>query len=62
MAEGNTKTKDSTTVRIWTEPKKKLQDVVRAMAAKEKRDVTEQELASKAVEEFYDRKKKALGL
>jgi hypothetical protein len=62
MSEETTKTKESTTVRIWTEPKKRLQDVVRKKAAKEGRDVTEQELVSKAVVALCEIEEKELGI
>jgi hypothetical protein len=62
MTGENAKTKDSTTVRIWTDPKKRLQNVVREKAAKEKREVTEIELVSKAVDALCKREEKKLGI
>lgn len=62
MATQTTKAQDSTTVRILTDPKKRLQNVVREKAAKEKRDVTEMELASQAVNEFCKKEEKKLGI
>jgi hypothetical protein len=62
MADGTQNKKKSTTVRIWTDPKKRLQDVVREKAARERRDVTEIELVSMAVDAFCKKEEKRLGI
>jgi hypothetical protein len=62
MAENNTKKRFSRTVRIWPEPKERLQKVQRRMADKEGREVTEAELVSKAVAAFCKREEPKLGI
>lgn len=62
MAQQPQKTKESTTVRIWMEPKKRLQNVARKKAARENREVTEAELTSMAVDQFCTKEEKKLGI
>lgn len=62
MEEETQKTQDSTTVRIWREPKKRLAKVARQKAAIENREVTEAELVSKAVEIFCTKEERKLGI
>jgi uncharacterized hydantoinase/oxoprolinase family protein len=62
MADGTQKTQDSTTVRIWRKPKERLQNVVREKSAKEKREVTEMELASAAIEAYCTKEERKLGI
>lgn len=62
MAEQPQKQGSGSTVRIWSEPKERLQKVVEAKAKKERRLVSEAELVSKAVEAFCDKEEKKLGL
>lgn len=62
MAGQSQKHGDSTTVRIYKNPKARLQKVVRARALKENRNVTEAELASEAVEVFCAREERKLGI
>lgn len=56
------KTKSSTTVRIWKEPKERLQNLAWTKSMKEKRTVTEAELSSLAVEQYCTKEEKKLGL
>lgn len=62
MTEGNTKTQESTTVRIGREPKERLQKLARQKAAKENRDVSEMELANAAVEAYCSKEERKLGI
>jgi hypothetical protein len=62
MTDQSQKTQESTTVRIAVEMKKRLQKVVRHKTAAEDRDVTEQELVSKAVETLCEIEEKQLGI
>lgn len=62
MAEQPQKTVSGSTVRIWDEPKKRLQEMVEARARKERRPVSEAEVVSKAIEALYKKDKKKLGL
>jgi hypothetical protein len=51
MAEETQKTQDSTTVRIYGKTKGRLKKVVRKIADKEERDVTELEIADELLNE-----------
>lgn len=62
MGQGNTKTQDSTTVRIGREPKERLQKVARNKAVKENREVTELELVNLAVEALCTKEERKLGI
>lgn len=62
MAEQPQKQVSGSTVRIWDEPKKRLQEMVEAKTRKERRPVSEAEVVSKAVEALYKKDKKKLGL
>jgi hypothetical protein len=62
MGDETTKTQESTTARIWTESKKRIQNVAREKAAREKRDVTECELLSIAADKYCDEEEPKLGL
>lgn len=56
------KTRKSTTVRIYEETKGRLQNVVFAKIGKEKRAVTEMDLASAAIDDFCKKEEKKLGI
>jgi len=62
MATHQQKTGSGSTVRIWDEPKERLQKVREAKAKKEKRLVSEAELVSKAVDALCDREEPKLGI
>ena len=62
MGQESQKLAGSEVVRIWKEPKKRLQEMVEARTRKERRPVSEAEVVSKAVEALYKRDKKKLGL
>jgi hypothetical protein len=62
MAQQTQKKRFSKTVRIWPEPKERLQKVQRKMADRESRDVTEAELVSKAVEAYCTKEERKLGI
>jgi hypothetical protein len=62
MAEGTQKWAGSEVVRIWREPKERLEKVREAKEKKEKRPVSETELVSKAVEKFCDKEEPKLGI
>jgi hypothetical protein len=62
MAQGTQKSKKYESVRIWEEPKKRLEKVMHEKALKENRRVTEVELASAAIEDFCKKEEKKLGI
>jgi hypothetical protein len=62
MAGGTQNHGTGSTVRIWNEPKERLQKVREAKAKKERRIVSEAELVSKAVEALCTKEEKRLGI
>lgn len=62
MAEQTQKSVTGTTVRIWNEPKKRLQKVRIKRQDKEGRPVSEAELVSKAVEAYCTKEERKLGI
>jgi hypothetical protein len=62
MGQESQKAAASEVVRIWKEPKKRLQEMREAKAKKEQRPVSEAELVSKAVDALYSKERTKLGL
>lgn len=62
MAEQTTKQASGSTVRIWSEAKERVQEMVEAKTKKERRPVSEAEVVSKAVEALHKKEKKKLGI
>jgi hypothetical protein len=60
MGEEAQKTKISTTVRIYAEPKDRLQKIVWKKTFKEGRKYTEAELVSKAVDDLCEKEERKL--
>lgn len=62
MAEQTQKAVSGSTVRIWNEPKERLQKVRERKEKKERRPVSEAELVSKAVEAYCTKEERKLGI
>ena len=62
MGDGTQKQASGNTVRIWTEPKKRLKKVCEEKAKKEQRIISEAELVSKAVNALCAKEERKLGI
>ena len=62
MEEQVQKTKESTTVRIYGKTKERLKKVVRRLADKDDRDVTDLEIADQILNEGLTKHERKLGL
>ena len=62
MGKEGQKTKKYESVRIWGEPKKRLENIILRKALKEGRRVTEVEMASKAIDLLCDKEERKLGI
>jgi hypothetical protein len=62
MAEGDTKKAKYESVRIWTEEKSELEEVMLLKALKEKRRITEVAFVSEAVSAKCKKEKRKLGI
>lgn len=62
MAEVGQKKRKYELVRIWTEPKEQLDELMREKSRQEKKRVTEVSLASRAISDFVKKEKRKLGI
>jgi hypothetical protein len=62
MGTGNTKTKESESVRIYREKKARVKKVKRELAVAEDRDLTDTELIDEILEEGLTKREKKLGI
>lgn len=62
MGQESQKLAASEVVRIWKGPKKQLEDMANARTKRERRPVSEAEVASKAIEALFKKDRKKLGL